>query len=73
MRHGDIRLTMSTYTDPKLLDVHGALDALPELPLENADRTEQQRAAGTDADPTNPVSALTPMLTPMLAPNADKS
>lgn len=29
MRHSDIRLTMGVYTDPKLLDVRGALDALP--------------------------------------------
>ena len=27
MRHSDIRLTMEVYTDPKLLDVRGALDA----------------------------------------------
>src|SRR5262249_30988575 len=34
MRHSDIRLTMETYTDPKLLDVRGALDALPPLSLQ---------------------------------------
>src|SRR5439155_11744857 len=33
MRHSDIKLTMGVYTDPKLLDVRGALDALPLLPL----------------------------------------
>lgn len=33
MRHSDIRLTMGVYTDPKLLDVRGALDTLPSLPL----------------------------------------
>ena len=33
MRHSDINLTMGTYTDPKLLDVAGAMDALPALPL----------------------------------------
>ena len=33
MRHGDIALTMQVYTDPKLLDVRAALDALPRLPL----------------------------------------
>jgi integrase len=31
MRHSTIDLTMNTYTDPKLLDVAGALDALPAL------------------------------------------
>jgi integrase len=33
MRHSKIDLTMNTYTDPKLLDVAGAIDALPALPL----------------------------------------
>jgi len=33
MRHSDISLTMNTYTDPKLLDVHAALNSLPSLPL----------------------------------------
>jgi integrase len=32
MRHADPSLTANVYTDPKLLDVHGALDALPNLP-----------------------------------------
>ena len=33
MRHSDINLTMNIYTDPRLLDVAGAMDALPLLPL----------------------------------------
>ena len=33
MRHSSIDLAMNVYTDPQLLDVAGALDALPELPL----------------------------------------
>jgi len=33
MRHSTIDLTMNVYTDPQLLDVAGALDCLPELPL----------------------------------------
>jgi hypothetical protein len=33
MRHSSLDLTMNVYTDPQLLDVAGALDALPELPL----------------------------------------
>src|SRR5262249_19791611 len=50
MRHTDIDLTMRTYTDPRLLDVHGALDALPALPLDidpDAGR-EALRATGTE-------------------------
>jgi len=31
MRHSDIRLTMEIYTDPKLLDVPGAIKSLPAL------------------------------------------
>ena len=34
MRHSKIDLTMNVYTDPKLLDVRGALDVLPALPLD---------------------------------------
>jgi len=36
MRHSTIDLTMSVYTDPRLLDVEGALAVLPELPLADA-------------------------------------
>ena len=42
MRHADIKLTMGIYTDPRLLDVAGALDALPSLPLD-------RKAAGRKA------------------------
>jgi len=40
MRHSSIDLTMNVYTDPQLLDVAGALDALPELPLGAESRHE---------------------------------
>ena len=33
MRHSDPSLTANIYTDPKLLNVHGALDALPALDI----------------------------------------
>ncbi len=33
MRHADIKLTMQTYTDPRLLDEAEALAALPDLPI----------------------------------------
>ena len=35
MRHSSLDLTMNLYTDPGLLDVAGAQEALPELPLED--------------------------------------
>jgi len=38
-------LTMNVYTDPSLLDVAGALEALPELGLDHDQQTE--RDAGT--------------------------
>ena len=31
MQHSSIELTMNVYTDPPLLDVAGAIEALPEL------------------------------------------
>ena len=31
MRHSSIDLTMNTYTDPRMLDVQGAVESLPEL------------------------------------------
>jgi integrase len=66
MRHSDIRLTMETYTDPKLLDVRGALDVLPALPLDGGGAAaEAARATGTDA-------ALARTLAPVLAPTSDK-
>lgn len=33
MRHSDPSLTANVYTDPKLLDVAGAVASLPDLPL----------------------------------------
>jgi hypothetical protein len=40
MRHSKPELTANIYTDPKLLDVAGAIDALPALalPSQNAER-----------------------------------
>jgi integrase len=46
MRHSDIRLTMNVYTDPRLLDTAGALNALPAMPLDEPGR-QAERATGT--------------------------
>ena len=59
MRHGSINLTMNTYTDPELLDVQGALNVLPQLPLAGDDGAQRGRATGTDG-----AGALAPMLAP---------
>jgi integrase len=45
MRHSDIKLTMNVYTDPALLDVRGALDALPPLPLAGGCKRRSKSAA----------------------------
>ena len=46
MRHSKIDLTMNVYTDPKLLDVAGAMEALPALSLTAI--ADAGRATGTD-------------------------
>jgi integrase len=69
MRHSKIDLTMSVYTDPKLLDVRGALDVLPELPL--ADRQEAARATGTGGTADGSLLTLARALAPTLALTPD--
>ncbi len=63
MRHSDIRLTMQTYTDPRLLDIVGALDALPALPLTEPSEAIGVKATGTDGR----------TVAPTVAPTFDKS
>ena len=49
MRHSSIDLTMNVYTDPRQLDVHGALDSLPALSLdEDSSEPTAAKATGTD-------------------------
>ncbi len=72
MRHSSIDLTMNTYTDPRLLDVAGAVAALPELPLDATPKGSPDVAAATGTYgeiPTDDVG----LLAPMLAPTSDKS
>ena len=64
MRHSKIDLTMNVYTDPRLMDVAGALDALPTLSLA-AEQTNSVLATGTDDSGSRMVSNLvTPTVTP---------
>ena len=66
MRHSTIDLTMNTYTDPKLLDVHGALEMLPGLSPDASDvSAEIQTAAATGTDDGSIPFA------PAFAPNSD--
>ena len=60
MRHSTFELTMNTYTDPRLLDVAGANDSLPNLPIGGPgkpDECQRQQATGTE-------SFVAPMVAP---------
>jgi hypothetical protein len=46
MRHSDPKLTANIYTDPVLLDVAGAVNALPSLPPMDREELKPVRAAG---------------------------
>ena len=50
MRHSDVNLTMNKYTDPKLLDVAGAMEALPALPLMGSEASEAVALSATGTD-----------------------
>lgn len=66
MRHSSIDLTMNVYTDPRLLDVHGALDSLPALSLDDSttEIRNEAKATGTDnATPRQFAPAFAPKLT----------
>jgi integrase len=65
MRHSDIKLTMGVYTDPKLLDVRGALDALPLLPLGGGQAEgEALQATGTEGNSRQAVCFVAPAVAP---------
>ncbi|MBL8815962.1 MAG: site-specific integrase [Planctomyces sp.] len=68
MRHSDIGLTMNVYTDPRLLDIEGALDALPSLPLidDPSPQRELMKATGTEGRRSDFVA-------PDVAPTSDVS
>jgi integrase len=57
MRHSSLDLTMNTYTDPRLLDLTGAVEKLPDLYLES--ESQELKATGTDGE--IPEGALAPV------------
>ncbi len=63
-RHSKTELTMKTYTDPRLLDVRGALEVLPELPLPQGVVTPGEAGSA---------NAASQALAPLLAPNPDST
>ena len=74
MRHSKIDLTMNTYTDPRLLDIAGAVELLPDLPLDGTARTDDGTATsvatGTDGGTIDASRKLPPKLPPRLPRNA---
>ena len=61
MRHADLKMTMNTYTDPRLLNVADALKSLPALPLPSA--SDPRRLALTLAPQLALPLALAPVQT----------
>ena len=61
MRHSDPSLTANVYTDPRLLDVSGALDALPGLSLEAGQPRARERARATGTEAAVPFSVALPV------------
>jgi integrase len=61
MRHSDPSLTANVYTDPKLLDVAGALDALPSLPLDTMSNTSREQARATGSGTYGGLSVALPV------------
>jgi integrase len=77
MRHSKLDLTMSVYTDPRLLDVRGALDVLPALPLD-VDVTKQEALRATVEgiplpETHDPQRFPVQLVAPAVAPTSDNS
>jgi len=66
MRHSSIDLTMNTYTDPKLLDVAGAVETLPSLPLGNGPQQGENVLSRTGTNDSS-ASQFAPKFAPTLA------
>ncbi len=68
MRHSKIDLTMNVYTDPKLLDVAGAMDALPALPLGDGKQRAENVLSTTGTD-----DSIASQFAPEFAPTTGKT
>ena len=68
MRHSTIDLTMNVYTDPALLDVAGAIESLPDLPIDRGQPSgrplRSERKPGEDGNL---------QFAPKFAPNTGRS
>ncbi len=70
MRHSSIDLTMNVYTDPRVLDVAGALDSLPMLSLDTKPNHQRQQQLATGTDDATAKSQF--LDAPLDAPNSGK-
>jgi len=71
MRHSDPKLTANIYQDPRILDLAGAVELLPDLPLDgdgSKGEVTTAKATGTDGRTVQ----ASPWLPPMLPLNPDK-
>lgn len=71
MRHSAIGLTMGVYTDPKLLDVAGAVELLPALSHTGANPANEAATRATGTDGILPSEGVR-KFAPGFAPNTDK-
>jgi len=71
MRHSKVDLTMNVYTDPKLLDVAGAVEALPALPLSAGLQSESFAVKATGTDDSR-ASQFAPKFAPAFARKGGK-
>jgi len=53
MRHSRMELTMNVYTDPRLLDVHGAVNKLPAMNPVAPDEDEPVTVGGSEESESN--------------------
>ena len=63
MRHSSIDLTMNVYTDPRLLDVQGAVESLPHIST-TADPNENRQRIAVGAENLSPSSVAVPVAVP---------
>ena len=63
MRHSSLELTMNVYTDPRLLDVQGAIELLPEISATNEPADNRRRSAAGAEN----------LVAPQVAPTSDFS
>ena len=67
MRHSKIDMTMNVYTDPRMLDIQGAVESLPSMSV-TSDPTENRQRIAAGAENLTPCS-----VTPTVTPDADFS